>query len=75
MNELETTPDTKKLDWAIKHVDKFCTLPWLNLNTNPNGNIKLCCSITLDTFVSNKNAKSYNLGYQDIDEIWDSIYM
>ncbi len=75
MNELETIPVIKKLDWAIKSVDKFCTLPWLNLNTNPNGNIKLCCSIPLDTFVSDKNAKSYNLGYYDIDEIWDSIYM
>ena len=31
MNELETAPVIKKLDWAIKSVDKFCKIKNLKI--------------------------------------------
>ena len=68
-------PHEQKIEWVTDNLDKFCILPWLNLNTNPNGNIKLCCSIQLDTFVSDKEEAPFNLGYNDIEEIWNSNYM
>jgi len=68
-------PATQKIEWAVNTLSKFCVLPWLNLNTNPDGKIKLCCSINLDTFVSDVNAVPYNLGRHDIEDIWNSIYM
>jgi organic radical activating enzyme len=63
----------QRIEWMTKNLDKFCVLPWLNLNTNPNGNIKLCCNIQIDHFVS--DGTPFNLGYDDIDNIWQSKYM
>lgn len=66
-------PAEKRIEWLTKNLDKFCVLPWLNLNTNPNGNIKLCCNIQIDHWVS--DGVPYNLGKHDIDVIWYSHYM
>lgn len=63
-----------RINWLTENLDKFCVLPWLNLNTNTNGMIKLCCAITIDHHVADDRAP-YNLGYDDIELIWDSIYM
>ena len=71
----DVTPAEQTVDWMVENSTKFCVLPWLNLNTNPNGNTKLCCSIQLDTFVSDEAATPFNLGYHDIEEIWNSSYM
>jgi len=69
-------PSDKRIHWLAGNMKKFCVLPWLNLNTNPNGNVKLCCSIAMDYFVGfGKPAKPFNLGYDDIDTIWNSEHM
>lgn len=67
-------PSEKRIDWVTGNLKKFCVLPWLNMNTNPNGNVKLCCSIAMDYFVAGKN-RPFNLGYDDIDDIWNSAHM
>jgi len=59
----------------IKNQSKFCILPWLNLNTNPNGNLKLCCSIQEDKFILHKDGTPFNLGHHAIEELWNSDYM
>lgn len=64
----------KRIDWLAYKLKNFCLLPWLNLNTNPNGFIKLCCNIQVDHFVA-KDGKPFNMGYHDIEEIWNSAYM
>jgi MoaA/NifB/PqqE/SkfB family radical SAM enzyme len=66
--------EKKRIDWLAYACNKFCTLPWLNLNTNPNGNVKLCCNIQLDHFISH-NGVPFNLGYHDIEEVWNNHYM
>jgi MoaA/NifB/PqqE/SkfB family radical SAM enzyme len=79
--KIPTVPDhvasNKKIDWLCYAANKFCTLPWLNLNTNPNGNIKLCCNITREHFVNKDDGNNtpFNLGYDDIEDIWNSVYM
>lgn len=64
----------KRIDWLTNNLNKFCVLPWLNMNTNPNGNVKLCCSIAMDYFVANKD-RPFNLGYDDITQIWNGPHM
>lgn len=66
-------PQEKRIGWLTKNLDKFCVLPWLNLNTNPNGNIKLCCNIQIDHWVA--DGEPFNLGKHNIEDIWDSRYM
>ena len=70
----EDVSSENRINWLTENLRRFCTLPWLNLNTNPNGNVKLCCSITMDHFVA-RNGRPFNLGHDDIDSIWNSAYM
>jgi organic radical activating enzyme len=68
-----------RVNWAVNNIPKFCVLPWLNLHTSPNGEVKLCCSIqshsslVMDT--ENKIERPFNFGYDDITTIWNSDYM
>lgn len=71
----ESTSIENRIDWVAGNLKKFCVLPWLNLNTNPNGNVKLCCSIAMDHFVARDDGRPFNLGYDDIEEIWNVYYM
>lgn len=70
----EDVPSEQRIDWVAGNLKKFCVLPWLNMNTNPNGNVKLCCSIAMDYFVAGPKGP-FNLGYHDIDDIWNSAHM
>jgi len=70
----ESVGKNKRIEWLSYKLKNFCVLPWLNLNTNPNGFIKLCCNIQLDHFVQNVD-EPFNLGYDDIDTLWNSPYM
>lgn len=67
-------PEQYRIEWITRNLDKFCVLPFINLNTNPNGNLKLCCNIQNDHFL-NENDVPFNLGYHDIDMLWNSDYM
>jgi len=71
----EDTISENRINWLTDNLKKFCVLPWLNLNTNPNGNIKLCCSITMDHFVNDWKGRAFNLGHDDIDTLWNGDYM
>lgn len=53
----------------------FCLYPFLNLNSNTEGSVKLCCSITENIHVKDANGKELNFGSHDIEEIWHSNYM
>ena len=68
-------PRNSKIHWLINNQSKFCTLPWINLNTNTNGNLKLCCSIQENTFILNDDETPFNFGYDNIEDIWNSSYM
>lgn len=64
-----------RINWLTENLKKFCVLPWLNLNTNPNGKVKLCCSIAMDHFVAKDDGTHFNLGYDDIEDIWNVYHM
>lgn len=66
---------TDRAQWAVDNIQNFCVLPWLNLNTTPTGDIKLCCSIQRESYVANDLDKPYNLGNDSIQDIWNSNYM
>lgn len=48
----------------------FCVLPWLNLTVDPDGSIKPCC-VSQD-FIKKNDGTKYNLGYDTIEEIYNS---
>jgi len=48
----------------------FCIMPWVHLATEPTGNCKICCLSTKT--ISDDNGKAYNLGHDDINEIYNS---
>jgi hypothetical protein len=68
------------VQWFTDHRERMCLLPWLNIHTNTDGKIKLCCNIHLDHFVNKReNSMStftyFNFGHDDIDLIWNGKYM
>ena len=52
----------------------WCPYPWFNLNSNTDGNIKLCCSITENYHITDGN-RNFNFGKDPIEKIWNSQYM
>ena len=68
-------PNNSKTMWMSKNMNKFCVLPWLNLHTSPNGQIKLCCSIQYNSFVIDEKDTPFNFGRDPIEKIWNSGYM
>lgn len=63
-----------KVVWMTKNMNKFCVLPWINLHTSTNGDIKLCCNIQYNSVVTD-GEKVFNLGRDPIESIWNSGYM
>lgn len=51
----------------------FCTLPWVNISTHTNGDVRLCC--VSDAFVKKENGTNYNLGKDNISDIFNSKHM
>lgn len=55
--------------------DTFCVFPFFNLNTNTNGSVKLCCNITRSIHIKDEDERDFNLGTDDINDVWTSKYM
>tara|TARA_X000001036_G_scaffold7654_2_gene6876 strand:- start:3518 stop:4795 length:1278 start_codon:yes stop_codon:yes gene_type:complete len=53
----------------------FCLHPFVNLNSNTEGSVKLCCSITENIHAKNTDGSEFNFGTNSIEEIWYSDYM
>jgi len=53
----------------------FCLYPFVNLNSNTEGSVKLCCSINENLHVHGSDKKELNFGTNSIEEIWNSEYM
>ena len=47
--------------------DKFCIVPWIHLNTEPNGRVKPCCAYLGEEFG--------NLKDSTLEEIWNNRHM
>lgn len=47
--------------------DKFCIVPWIHLNTEPNGRVKPCCAYFGEDFGNLKN--------DTLEEIWNNDHM
>jgi MoaA/NifB/PqqE/SkfB family radical SAM enzyme len=58
--------------------ENFCILPFINLNTNTNGQLKLCCNIHTErhiTWGESDDYKQFNFGIDSIDDIWNGAYL
>ena len=53
----------------------FCLYPFMNLNSNTEGSVKLCCSINENIHVKDSDGNELNFGTHSIEEIWKSEYM
>jgi MoaA/NifB/PqqE/SkfB family radical SAM enzyme len=51
----------------------FCVLPWVNLTTDTNGDIKPCC-VSIDN-IKKEDGTNYNLGKDSIETIYNSKSM
>ena len=52
----------------------FCLHPFINLNSNTEGSVKLCCSITENIHVADGDGE-LNFGVHSIEDIWYGKYM
>lgn len=50
----------------------FCTLPWVNISTHTNGDVRLCC--VSDAFVKKEDGSNFNLGNDNISDIFNSAH-
>lgn len=51
----------------------FCVLPWVNVSTHTNGNVRHCC--ISDEFVYKDNGEKFNLGVDNLPDIINSEHM
>lgn len=70
-----TQIDDDRVKWAVENIPKFCVLPWINLHTTPTGDMKLCCSIQYNSFITDSDDEVFNMGRDDIRKIWNSGFM
>ena len=73
-----THEDKIKYIKTLIEKEQFCMLPFVNLNTNTNGKLKLCCNIHTERHISHGSSDSYvdyNFGKDSIDDIWNGGYM
>ena len=54
--------------------ETFCSYPWINLHTNTDGRVKLCCHVYTEDYVK-IDGKEAVIGNDDFEEIWRGEYM
>jgi|GEM_PF-1234545 len=73
--ELSILKKNKKLRNELLTGKTFCVYPWMNLNSTPDGRVKLCCNITRDVVVQKDGGGDARLGKETLAEVWNSQYM
>ena len=69
-------PELKKfIQIASTKSPTFCVFPFFNLNSNTDGSVKLCCNIRENVHVKKTDGTEFNLGHDNIEDIWSSDYM
>ena len=63
-------PELKPLDSST-----WCVLPWTNINTTPQGQIKLCCNITHPRDVLLADGTALDWSTHSLDEIWNGDHL
>lgn len=53
----------------------FCVYPFYNINSNTDGSVKLCCNIRDNLHIKRDDGSEYNLGRDNITDIWNSNYI
>ena len=53
----------------------FCPFPFMNLNNNTDGSMKICCAQNENLHLKKDDGSTFNVGNDDIDEVWNSQHM
>ena len=53
----------------------FCPFPFMNLNNNTDGSMKMCCAQNENLHLKKDDGSTFNVGNDDIDEVWNSKHM
>ncbi len=56
----------------LKKSKTFCPFPFMNLNSNTDGSVKICCAQNENIHLKKEDGTTYNLYEDDINEIWNS---
>jgi MoaA/NifB/PqqE/SkfB family radical SAM enzyme len=59
----------------LKKSKTFCPFPFMNLNNNTNGSLKLCCAIFKNDHIKMDDGVEYKINEDNFDEAWNSNYM
>jgi len=63
--------DIKKL----KKSKTFCPFPFMNLNSNTDGSVKICCAQNENIHLKKEDGTTYNLYEDDIEDVWNSTHI
>ena len=53
----------------------FCPFPFMNLNNNTDGSMKICCAQNENLHIEKDDGTKFNVGVDNIDDIWNSAHM
>ena len=53
----------------------FCPFPFMNLNNNTDGSVKICCAQNENLHLKKDDGSSFNVANDDIEEVWNSKHM
>jgi len=53
----------------------WCALPWTNINTTPQGQVRLCCNITHPREVLEQAGRPLDWSSDDLDSIWNGEHL
>ena len=59
----------------LKKSKTFCPFPFMNLNNNTDGSMKICCAQNENLHLKKDDGSTFNASIEDIDEVWNSKHM
>ena len=59
----------------LKKSKTFCPFPFMNLNSNTDGSVKICCAQNENMHLKKDDDTTFNLYEDDISEVWNSKHI
>jgi len=59
----------------LKKSKTFCPFPFMNLNSNTDGSVKICCAQNENLHLKKDDGETFNLYEDDISEVWNSKHI
>ena len=59
----------------LKKSKTFCPFPYMKLNSNTHGSVKICCAQNENMHLKKDDDTTFNLYEDDISEVWNSKHI